>query len=133
MGGQLVSESKAESVRQTITPYFTVQSADRLIDFLIAVFGATRVKENRYSDNRIQHARLMIGNSLIMLNESTDDYLPNVSQMHLLVEDTDQTYHLALQHGATNLMKPNNRPHGERMAGIQDPCGNVWWIASSNH
>ncbi len=128
----MVTKSNTETERHTITPYFTVQSADRLIDFLTTAFGATLVKENRYSDNRIQHARLLIGDSLVMLNQSTDDYPPNISQMHIIVEDTDQTYQLALELGATNLMEPNNRPHGERMAGIKDPCGNVWWIASPN-
>ena len=97
---------------------------------MIAVFGATLVKENRNGNNRIQHARLLIGGSLIMLNESNDEYPPNVSQMHIVVEDADGTYQLALQLGATALMEPNDRPHGERMAGIKDPCGNIWWIAS---
>ncbi len=129
-GGMLVTKSNAKAGRHTITPYFTVESADLLIDFLTAAFGATLIKENRYSNNRIQHARLLIGDSLIMLNQSTDNYPPNMSQMHIVVEDTDQTYQLALQLGATSLMEPNLRPHGERMAGIKDPCGNVWWIAS---
>ncbi|HAR54552.1 VOC family protein [Roseovarius nubinhibens] len=124
------STQKSGPGRQSITPYFTVQTADRLIEFLGAAFGATVVKEDRYEDNRIQHARLLIGDSLIMLNQSTEDYPPNVSQMHIHVENADQTYQLALQLGATDLMAPNDRPHGERMAGIKDPCGNIWWIAS---
>ena len=125
-------EHSTELRRHAITPYFTVRYADQLIDFLIAVFGATLVKENRYGDNRVQHARLLIGGSLIMLNESTEDYPPNVSQMHIVVEDTDNTYQSALRLGCTDLMEPNDRPHCERMAGIKDPCGNVWWIASPN-
>ncbi len=115
---------------QTITPYFTVQNADRLIEFLVASFDAALVKESRYDDGRIQHARLQIGNSLIMLNESSADYPINMSQMHLFVHNADETYELALQLGAVSLMEPNDRPHGDRMAGIKDPCGNVWWLAS---
>ncbi|WP_367181351.1 VOC family protein [uncultured Roseovarius sp.] len=65
-----------------------------------------------------------------MLNESTDEYPANISQMHIYMEDADSAYQLALQLGATSLMKPNNRPHGDRMAGIKDPCGNIWWIAT---
>ena len=114
----------------TITPYFTVQDADRLIDFLVTAFNASLIKESRYEDNRIQHARLRIGNSLIMLNESSIDYPANISQMHIYVDDVDSAYKLALQLGAVSLMKPNDRPHGDRMAGIKDPCGNVWWIAA---
>lgn len=114
----------------TITPYFTVQDADRLIGFLTDTFGATLVCETRYDDHTVQHARLKIGASLIMLNQSTDSYSPNVSQMHIHVNDADSTFQTALRFGATSLMEPNLRPHGERMAGITDPCGNIWWIAS---
>ncbi|MEM1299521.1 MAG: VOC family protein [Pseudomonadota bacterium] len=114
----------------TVTPYFTVQDADRLIRFLSEAFDATLVRVNRYDDGTVQHARLQIGNSLIMLNQSTDDYPANVSQMHIYVGDAGAVYRRALQLGATVLMEPNDRPHGDRMAGIKDPCGNVWWIAT---
>ena len=120
----------SKTVAQTITPYFTVQDADRFMRFLVAAFGAILVKENRYDDGRVQHARFLIGNSLIMLNAATDDYPPNVSQMHIYVDDADVAHTSALRLGATSLMEPNDRPHGARMAGIIDPCGNVWWLAS---
>ena len=120
----------AGAVQQTITPYFTVHDADRLIRFLAAAFDASVVKESRYDDNSLQHARLMVGNSLIMLNETTDDYPVNLSQMHIFVKDADHAYKTAIGLGATSLMQPNDRPHGDRMAGIKDPCGNIWWLAS---
>ncbi len=115
---------------QTITPYFTVVDADRLIEFLTAAFDARVIRENRYDDTRIQHARLRIGNAIIMLNESSDAYPANTSQMHLYVGDADAAYELALKSGAVSLMEPNDRPHGDRMAGIKDPCGNIWWLAT---
>ena len=123
-----VRQTKAD--QQTITPYFTVQNADRTIDFLVTAFYAKVVKEDRYDDNRIQHARLVIGNSLIMLNQSTSVYPVNQSQMYIRVEDADTCYHSALTLGAESTMEPNDRPHGDRMAGVKDPCGNIWWIAS---
>ncbi len=52
----------SDIAEQTITPYFTVKDADRLINFLIAAFGATVVKESRYDDGKFQHARFLIGN-----------------------------------------------------------------------
>ena len=114
----------------SVTPYFTVRDADRLIGFLVAVFGARVIRENRYDDNSVQHARLRIGNAVIMLNEATDGYPANRSQMHLYVADADAAYHAALSNGATSLMAPNDRPHKDRMAGVTDPCGNTWWIAT---
>ena len=59
-----------------------------------------------------------------------DTYPANISQMHIYVDDADSTYQNALHLGASSLMEPNLRPHGDRMAGITDPCGNIWWIAS---
>jgi len=120
------------TTQHTMTPYFTVRDADLLLTFLTAAFDATLVKENRDKNGRVQHARMRIGNSLIMLNEATDEYPPNVSQMHLYVADADDAHMTALRLGATSLMAPNDRPHGDRMAGVKDPCGNVWWLASQS-
>ncbi len=113
-----------------VTPYFTVKNADRLIAFACAVFDAVVVKQDRYDDGTVQHVRLQIGKSLLMLNETKSDFPANVSQMHLRVKDTEAVYAHALREGAVSLMEPNDRPFGERMAWIKDPCGNVWWIAS---
>ncbi|MEO0372875.1 MAG: VOC family protein [Pseudomonadota bacterium] len=114
----------------TVTPYFTVDDPDRLIAFAQQVFGADLIKMNRYDDGKVQHARLRIGDTVIMMNQSSDDLLAAVSRMHILVQDADAVYKAALEAGATSCMEPNLRPHGDRMAGVIDPCGNVWWIAS---
>jgi uncharacterized glyoxalase superfamily protein PhnB len=50
--------------------------------------------------------------------------------VHLYVVDTDALYHLALQAGATSLREPTDQFYGDRMAGVQDPLGNHWWIAT---
>jgi len=113
----------------SLTPYFTVRHADDFIIFVSRVFNATVFKDSRHADGTLQHARLLIEDSVIMLNEACDDYPPNMSQMHLYVSDSDQTYECALQHGATSLMAPMMRPHGDRMAGFCDPFGNIWWVA----
>ena len=114
---------------QVITPYFTVRGADSFMEFLSNVFDAVIVKMVRCNDGKVQHARMQIGDSLIMLNESSDTYPPNISQMHLYVKDVDTVYAAALRAGASSLMEPNIRSHGDKMAGITDPCGNIWWIA----
>lgn len=114
---------------RSITPYFTVSDAARLMEFLVAVFDATIILDKRYPNDTIQHARLRIGDSILMMNESSDEYPANVSQIHLYVENIDIAFTNAMEAGATVLMKPNNRPHGDRMAGVKDSCGNVWWLA----
>lgn len=114
----------------TVTPYFTVPDADGFITFLHALFGAELIKETRYGDGTVQHARLRIGTSVLMLNQATADYPANISQMHIQVSDAVAAHAKALELGATSLMSPNLRPHGEHMAGITDPYGNIWWLAS---
>jgi PhnB protein len=114
----------------TITPYFTVADADQLLEFLYGAFGGVNVVTNRYPTGRIQHARVRIGSSIVMLNEGNEQYPVNVSQMHLYVDDVDVAFSNALSAGADPIMEPNKRPHGDRMAGFKDPCGNIWWIAT---
>ncbi len=114
----------------SITPYFTVDDADRLVAFLRAVFDGQVIMEDRNANNRIRHARVRIGDSVIMLNESGPDYEANRSQMHLYVRDVDAVFSTALAEGATSLMEPNQRPHGARMAGFRDPNDNIWWVAT---
>jgi uncharacterized glyoxalase superfamily protein PhnB len=114
----------------TITPYFTVPDADQLIAFLQAVFEGQVVKQDRDDDGRIRHARVRIGDSVIMLNEASAEYPANHSQVHVYIADVEATFTRALEEGASAIMTPNRRPYGNRMAGVRDPCGNTWWIAS---
>ena len=68
---------------------------------------------------------------MIMLNEAGLDYEASCSQLHLYVTDVDAVFATAQREGATAVMEPNWRPHGDRMAGFRDRCGNLWWIAAA--
>jgi uncharacterized glyoxalase superfamily protein PhnB len=113
----------------TITPYLTVPDADRLVDFLRAAFDGHVVKVDRNDNGRIRHAQVRIGDSILMLNEA-GEYPANNSQIHLYVDDVDESFSRALDEGATAVKQPEKRPHGHRMAGMHDPCGNTWWLAT---
>lgn len=112
-----------------LTPYFTVTDADYFITFLSEVFAAKIVKDSRYEDGTLQHARLQIGDSLIMLNQANGTYAAMQMQMHLNVANVDATLAKAISKGATSIMKPMLRPHGDKMTGFCDPMGNIWWVA----
>ena len=47
-----------------------------------------------------------------MLNEASEIYKPNISQVYLNVNDIEKIYNLAIKNGATSLMKLMLRPHG---------------------
>ena len=46
------------------------------------------------------------------------------------VEDTDTVYRRALQAGAVSIEEPAEMPYGDRRATVEDPCGNIWQIAT---
>jgi PhnB protein len=58
----------------------------------------------------------------------TDGSSPVV--MFLYVEDVDQTIERAVENGAQILIPLQNQFWGDRMAGIMDPAGHVWTVAS---
>ena len=66
-----------------------------------------------------------------MLNQANETYAALRMQMHLYVANVDKTHSKATYEGATSIMQPMIRPHGDRMAGFCDPMGNVWWIAET--
>ena len=113
-----------------MTPYFTVADPEALIAFMIAVFDAELLKKDLHDDGSVQHARLKVEGALMMLNQASEDYPAQSSQIHLFVDDLMACYEKGLALGAVSIMAPNRRPHGEMMAGLIDPCGNRWWIAS---
>ncbi|WP_424345502.1 VOC family protein [Ilumatobacter sp.] len=101
--------------------------ADRLIAF--NAFDGDVLVEDRNENGRVRHARVRIGDLIVMLNEANDDHAASESQVHLFVDDVDARFTRVLQEGASTLMEPNDRPHGDRTAGFRDPCANTWWIA----
>lgn len=113
-----------------LTPYFTVTDADAFLGFLEQVFAARVVRMNRHPDGSVQHARVRIGDGLIMVNQAVGGVRPSRQQMHLRVPDVKQVHAAALAEGATEIMPYNLRPHGEHMTGFVDPFDNTWWVAS---
>ena len=66
-----------------------------------------------------------------MLNEASEIYKPNISQVYLNVNDIEKIYNLAIKNRATSLMKLMLRPHGDRTAGFKDTYVIIWWLAGT--
>ncbi len=115
---------------RTVTPYLIVRNVPRLIEFLQQAFGATELMRSVRPDGSVMHAEAQIGDSRVMMGEAPASWPPMPGCVHLYVVDADALYHLALQAGATSLREPANQFYGDRMAGVQDPVGNHWWIAT---
>ncbi|SRR5712691_9964760 len=114
----------------TVTPYLTVQGATTLIDFLTQAFDAKELERMTRPDGAIGHAQVRIGDSVVMISESRGEWKPMPGAIYLYVNDTDAAYTRALRAGATSLMEPADQFYGDRNAGVKDPVGNLWWIAT---
>ena len=113
---------------QTITPYLTVKRPVELIDFVKDVFGAVEVFRTTGSAGGL-HAEVIIGDSKLMIGGmDTVEEIPTA--LHVYLSDADAVYQHALDAGATSLEAPVDQFYGDREAGVKDPTGNVWWIAT---
>ncbi len=114
----------------SITPYLVVEGAVKLIDFLKEAFGAEERERMAMPDGTIRHAELKIGDSMLMMGEASGEYKPMPTALYLYVTDTDSTYRRAVAAGATSISEPADQFYGDRNAGVTDPSGNKWWIAT---
>ena len=114
----------------TITPYLYAEGATDLINFLERAFAAQETERMVRPDGSILHAEVRIGDSVLMLAEATGEVQPMPSALYLYVGDTDAAYHRAIEAGASSLMEPTDMFYGDRNAGVKDPFGNHWWIAT---
>lgn len=114
----------------SVTPYLVVPGAGKLIDFLKQAFAAQEIERMARPDGAIGHAEVKIGDSIIMMSDAGGEWQPMRGAMYLYVSDVDATYKNALQAGATSTMEPTDQFYGDRSAGVKDPTGNQWWIAT---
>jgi uncharacterized glyoxalase superfamily protein PhnB len=117
-----------------IFPTFRYRDADRMIAWLRQAFGfELHVK---YMDgDKVAHAQLTLGASMIMLGEARDDAYGKMvgapggnggTSVYIAIPDTDAACRRAQAAGAEILEEPTDRDYGSRDFICRDPQGNVW-------
>ena len=114
----------------TVTPYLTVKDAARLMQFLQEAFEAEESYRATAPEGGIMHAQMRIGDSMIELSDSNEQWPPMTAALHIYVPDTDAVFARAVRAGATPLFEPADMAYGERSGGVRDPVGNNWYIAT---
>ena len=115
----------------TVSPYLIVNGADATINFLIQVFGATKLRRICDESGKVMHAEVRIDDSVIMLAEPvTPGWSALPSHVHLYVPDVDATYRKALEAGAISVQQPVKKKDENKRAGVKDSGGTTWWIAT---
>jgi PhnB protein len=122
----------------TVTPNLVVRNAAAAIDFYKQAFGAVELVRMPGPNNKIMHAELRIGTSMIFVVDTMTDKSPASSSpttfvpayMHLYVEDVDATFNAAVAAGAKVDMPLEDMFWGDRYGKIIDPFGQQWGIAT---
>ena len=121
-----------------VTPYLQVDDAAAAIDFYTSVLGATERMRMPMPGDRIGHAELELGNSVIMLADEfpeMDALGPKTVggtpvTLHTYVEDVDGVFQRAVEAGAKALREPEDRFYGDRSGELEDPFGHRWSLAT---
>jgi PhnB protein len=120
----------SKSTYSTVTPYLIIPDADAELSFLKTAFGGVEIGCQRNADNAVMHAEVRIGDSLVMLGQSSVQWPPKPAALYLWVDDVDATYAKALHAGGSSESQPEDKPYGHRNAGVIDPNGVTWWVAA---
>ena len=116
---------------RTVNSYLLVEGADRFIEFLKEAFDAEAVEVHRETEGGpIRHSKVRLGDTLLEMSEAHGKYGPMPTGLHFYVPDVDAVYDRAIRAGAISISAPADQPYGERGAGIQDPAGNSWFLAT---
>ncbi len=79
---------------------------------------------------RLHYALVKVGDAYIGLSDGHGEWQPRPASFHIYVPDCDAAYERAIEAGATGDGKPADQPYGDRSAGVTDPAGNRWFIAT---
>lgn len=114
---------------QQVIPYFLVNDADAFMAFLRTVLSATDREAHRDAEGRVMHAELLIGASVLMLGQSSDQWKARPTSCYIYVDDTDAVHAAGLAAGCTEIYAPRDETYGVRASGLLDRWGNTWWLA----
>jgi PhnB protein len=89
-------------------------------------------------EGRVSHAEIEIGDSVLMMADeaptavafAVPHYGGSPVSFMIYAESCDVTYRTAIDAGAESLREPADQTYGDRMAGVRDPFGYVWWIGT---
>lgn len=123
---------------RTVQPYLMFENAGTAIDFYRRAFGAIERLCMKNGDGRIGHAEIEIGDCVLMMSDesptieawSIQHYGGSPVSFLIYTEDCDALYRRALDAGATGFREPADQPYGDRMAGVKDPFGYRWFLAT---
>ena len=116
----------------TVTPRIIVHGAEKLVEFVKHVFGATGQYHSQAP------AELQLGDSIIMMADEFPEFGSLAPQstggsgtgLHIYIEDVDSAFDRAVKAGATVEMPVADMFWGDRYGKLRDPFGHKWSIGT---
>jgi len=124
----------------SLTPHLVCDGAAAAIDFYKKAFGAT--EKLRLADPKlggaIVCAELVIGDSVVSIADEAPQWNArgpkalggSPASLWLYLDDCDAAFNRAVAAGATVMMPPMDMFWGDRFAGVFDPFGYRWSLAT---
>ncbi|MGH2716572.1 MAG: VOC family protein [Thermoleophilaceae bacterium] len=121
-----------------LMPYLIVDGAGAAIDFYCSVLGATERMRMPAPGDKVGHAELEIGDSLIMLADESPEMDARSPRsvggtpvsLYVYVDDVDSVFDRAVQAGAKPLQPIEDKFYGDRSGQFEDPFGHQWGVAT---
>jgi len=122
----------------SVQAYLIVPGVEQALEFYRKAFGAKTVLCMKHPDGRVAHAEMQVGDCRVMMADEHPDiqafapahYGGSPISMMIYTADCDAMYRAALAAGALGVREPTDQPYGDRVAGVEDPYGYKWWLAT---
>jgi len=124
---------------RSVTPYLVINGAAKAIEFYKNAFGARKLGVATLPDGKILHARVKIGDSIVMMSDefpgsettSPPSVGSNTVTLHIYSKNVDKLWQRAVRAGAKVVMPIENQFWGERYGKLLDPFGHNWSLSMS--
>ncbi len=127
----VLEQSKIPEGYHTVNQFVLVKdSAETFIKFVEEVFGGKERTAVRTPDRdgTLIHAEIQLGDATILLADSKDDWPFTPAFIQIYVEDAQAVLDRGKQSGATVITEVSDFYNGFKLARLQDPWGNIWWL-----
>lgn len=122
----------------TATPYLIVDRAEAALDFYKRAFDAQELFRMPMPGDKIGHAEIRIGDSVIMLADEFPERGHRGPKslggspvgINLYVTNADAVFEQAVKAGATVERPIQNQFYGDRSGTVTDPFGHIWTIST---
>jgi PhnB protein len=118
----------------SLSPYLIVDNAQKLVDLLTLIFDAKTFRRFDNENGKIAHIELLLDDTIIMISDSTENYVANKTMLHIYVPDVFKTFDIAIEKGCEIIEKPINKQGDPDTRGsFYDFAGNHWAVSTQTN